>query len=376
MSIFITRLESTGRGPTIAVKDLIDVAGVPTTAGSKAVEAGAGPALRDAACLAGVRAGGARIVGKTNLHELGFGTTGINEAYGTPHNPFDPTLIPGGSSSGSAVAVALGEADVALGSDTGGSIRIPSALCGTTGLKTTYGRVSLDGVYPLAPSLDSVGPMARDVVGVVRAMALLEPGFAPAAAPASTIGRLRLRGVDVDPEIDAAVDTALADAEMTVIDIAIDGWAELAAHASTLLMAESAASNRAILDDPVRRALLGVQVASRFVTARAITPDQIVAARSAQAAWSTQLAEVFGRVDLVALPSVPYFPAPLESAASLAWNGLTVAFNLAGVPALSQPVRGGWIPPSLQLVGRHGDEELLVATGAVVESAAGWTWNE
>ena len=376
MAIFITTLESTAPGPTIAVKDLIDVVGVPTTAGSKAVEAVAEPAVRDAACLAGVRAGGARIVGKTNLHELGFGTTGINEAYGTPHNPFDPTLIPGGSSSGSAVAVALGDAELALGSDTGGSIRIPSALCGTTGLKTTFGRIPLDGVFPLAPSLDSVGPMARDVAGVVRAMTLLEPDFEPSSVPAGTIGRLRLSGVDIDPEIDAAVDAALAAAEMTVIEIAIDGWTDISTHATVLLMAESAAANRAILDDPARRALLGPQVASRFAAANAITRDQLAAARAAQAAWSFRLNELFERVELLALPSVAYFPAPLESAGSLPWNALTVAFNFAGVAALSQPLRGGWIPPSLQLVGRRGDEELLVTTGAVVESAAGWTWND
>ena len=113
------------------------MAGVPTTAGSRAVEQSAAPATADAACLAGARAAGARIVGKTNLHELAMLPLGTNPWFGTPVNPLDPALIPGGSSSGSAVAVATGEADVALGSDTGGSIRIPAACCGITGLKTT-----------------------------------------------------------------------------------------------------------------------------------------------------------------------------------------------------------------------------------------------
>src|SRR5206468_1634351 len=159
------RLDSSGNGPRLAIKDLIDVEGVPTTAGSKAVADAAEPASKDAPLMAGARAAGVRIVGKANLHELAFGATGVNPWFGTAVNPLDPALVPGGSSSGSAVAVATDEADVAYGSDTGGSVRIPSACCGTAGLKTTHGRISLGGVWPLALSLDTVGPMARDVAG-------------------------------------------------------------------------------------------------------------------------------------------------------------------------------------------------------------------
>src|SRR5580658_8479506 len=151
-----------GGGIRLAVKDLIDVAGVPTTAGSQALAATAAAAERDAQCLAGARGAGARIVGKANLDELAFGASGVNAYFGTPVNPLDPGRVPGGSSSGSAVAIADGEADIAYGSDTGGSVRIPAAFCGRTGLKTTHGRISLEGVWPLAPSLDTVGPMARD----------------------------------------------------------------------------------------------------------------------------------------------------------------------------------------------------------------------
>ena len=179
MTTFITRLDSEGDGPRLAVKDIIDVAGVPTTAGSRALARTAKPAERDAACLSGARAAGARIVGKTNLHELAMLPIGTNPWFGTPVNPLDAALIPGGSSSGSAVAVADGEADVALGSDTGGSIRVPAACCGITGLKTTFGRVSVEGVWPLATSLDTIGPMAATISGLVLGMQLLEPGFAP-----------------------------------------------------------------------------------------------------------------------------------------------------------------------------------------------------
>src|ERR1700722_2908676 len=179
MPPYIPRLDAGGRGLRLAVKDLIDIEGVPTTAGSRAVADQAEPAAADAPCLAGARAAGAAIVGKANLHELAFGGAGTNQWYGTPVNPLDPGLLPGGSSSGSAVAVADGEADYAYGTDTGGSVRIPSAFCGLAGLKTTHGRISTAGVWPLAPSLDTVGPMARDVAGVIAGMRLLEPGFVP-----------------------------------------------------------------------------------------------------------------------------------------------------------------------------------------------------
>jgi len=150
MTTFITTLHATGTGPRLAVKDLIDVAGVPSTAGCRAVARTATPAVADAACLAGARAADARIVGKTNLHELAMLPLGTNPWFGTPVNPLDPSLIAGGSSSGSAVAVATLQADIALGSDTGGPIRVPSACCGTVGVKTTHGRVSVQGVRPLA----------------------------------------------------------------------------------------------------------------------------------------------------------------------------------------------------------------------------------
>ena len=160
MSTWIFKEATPGPGLRVAVKDLIDVAGLPPTAGSLAVADLARPAAADAACLTGLRAAIARgqacLAGKVNLHELAYGISGINTAFGTPVNPLDPALVPGGSSSGSAVAVATWEADIAYGSDTGGSIRIPAACCGVAGLKTTWGRVPLGGVWPLAPSLEDV----------------------------------------------------------------------------------------------------------------------------------------------------------------------------------------------------------------------------
>src|SRR5438874_6165699 len=221
MSTWITRLDATGKGPRVAVKDLVDVEGVPTTAGSRAVERNAKPAERDAACLKGFRAAGARLMGKTNLHELAVLPLGINPWFGTPVNPLDAALIPGGSSSGSAVAVATDEADVAIGSDTGGSVRIPSACCGVAGLKTTFGRIPIDGVWPLAPSFDTVGPLAARVAGLELGMKLLEPGFTVASSPARRIGRLQTSG---HPEIEAAIDDALRAAEFEIVPLNFPYW--------------------------------------------------------------------------------------------------------------------------------------------------------
>ena len=198
--------------------------------------------------------------GKANLDELAFGASGVNGYYGTPVNPLDPSRVPGGSSSGSAVAVACGEADLAYGSDTGGSIRIPAAFCGITGLKTTHGRIPLAGVWPLAPSMDTIGPMARDVAGVAAGLALLEPGFSVGVAAATRIGRIRPADVDVDPVIDAAVDTALARCGVEVIEVELLGWNSARKTCYVIVDAEAAEADRALLADPARRGLLTPRV--------------------------------------------------------------------------------------------------------------------
>src|SRR5487761_1272569 len=183
MTTWLARLDAPGDGPRLAVKDCIDVAGLPTTVGCAVIARRA---------VATARQAGARITGKTNLTELCWSADGVNDWSGTPQNPVDSRLVPGGSSSGSAVAVATGEADVGYGTDTGGSVRIPAACCGIAGLKTTWGRIPAAGVYPLAPSLDTVGPLGADVAAVELGMRLLEPGFAAAGYDGPmTIGRLR-----------------------------------------------------------------------------------------------------------------------------------------------------------------------------------------
>jgi amidase len=365
VSTFITRYETTGDGVRLAVKDLIDMEGEPTTAGCRAVAETAVPARRDAACLAGARAAGARIVGRTNLHELALGVTGINPWYGTPVNPLDPSRVPGGSSSGSAVAVATGEADVAYGSDTGGSVRIPAACCGVAGLKTTWGRIPLDGVWPLSPSFDTVGPMARDVAGLVLGMELLEPGFCVADTTGVAIGRLR---PPADPLIDAAVDRALGDTGWPVRELDVPEWDQATGDAGLLLVAEAWETDRDLVArDPDG---IGTSVRERLFLGAAFDAPTVETAWAGQRAWLKTLTGLFDQVDFLVTPTLTIFPPTLDDGNDLLVARCTIPVNLAGVPALALPVpTGGPLPASIQLIGPAGSEERLLAAGAWLESA-------
>jgi amidase len=365
VSTFITRYDTSGPGVRLAVKDLIDMEGEITTAGCRAVAETATPAIRDAVCLAGARAAGARIVGRANLHELALGVTGVNQWYGTPVNPLDPTLVPGGSSSGSAVAVATGEADVAYGSDTGGSVRIPAACCGTTGLKTTWGRIPLEGVWPLSPSFDTVGPMARDVAGLILGMQLLEPGFTPGARRSLSVGRLR---PPADPLIDAAVDAALARSEWECSDIAVPGWDQATRDGGLLLVAEAWETDKSLVQSDPEGISDGVR--QRLRTGATFSTEVLEAARRGQVEWTAALAELFAKVDFVVMPTLTIFPPTIEDGSEILVARCTIPVNLAGVPALSIPVpTAGPLPASVQLIGPVGSEEELLAAGSWLEGA-------
>lgn len=376
MSTFIEHCTIGTGGTRVAVKDVIDVAGLPTTGGCRAIALRDGPqglqaAESDSPCMAGLRAaveaGLARIVGKANLDELAGGATGMNKWYGTPVNPLDATLIPGGSSSGSAVAVGSGQADVAIGSDTGGSVRIPAACCGVTGLKTSHGRVSTEQVIPLSQSLDTIGPIARDIAGVVLGMSLLEPGFTPAQSPASVVGRVRVPGVD--PRIDAAVDRALMEAELEVVEIVLPGW-QGAYEAALAIALPEALRN---WGPTIEREPENVGETTKAMFLRGVDyADAELQGRTKQWEWLAELEAALQRVQLLASPTLAGFPMPLQEADAIFDLLRTMELNLAGVPALAQPVRtDGPLPASLQLYGPRRSEELLVATGAVVEAAAG-----
>jgi amidase len=367
MTTFIVRYDTSGSGLRLAVKDLIDMEGEPTTAGCRAVAARAVPAPKDAACLAGARAAGVRIVGRTNLHELALGVTGVNPWFGTPVNPLDPTLVPGGSSSGSAVAVATDEADVAYGSDTGGSVRIPSACCGTAGLKTTWGRIPLEGVWPLSPSFDTVGPMARDVAGLVAGMALLEPGFSVAESDVDDLRVARLP-IEADPAITAAIDRALQLSGWKCREWSVPGWDNATAQAGLLLVVEAWHSDAALVaEDPDG---IGADVRGRLQLGSAFDDTAVRAAWLAQRDWRATLERIFTEVDVLVTPTLTVFPPPLQEGDDLLVSRCTLPVNLAGVPALSLPVStGGPLPASIQLIGPAYSEERLLAAGALLEKA-------
>lgn len=372
----------------VAVKDLIDMKGVVTTAGSEFLAKNSSPAARDAKCLEIARERKVDIVGKTNLTELAVGVSGINAYFGTPKNPVSARrkLIPGGSSSGSAVAVANGMADVAIGTDTAGSIRVPAACCGIAGLKTTFGLVPLDGVYPIAPNhLDTVGPMARDVARLVQGMDLLQRGFsaryqaATAAHPSASgirIGRLYIDGTD--PRIDRAVDDALAAKgfKVVVLGRAFKArWDQAQKDATTV-----AAANAWMSDEKFK---LQPGVTARTKAVIALGKYEYTAnyrgALKRQAGWQRALRGVFRNVDFIALPTlktlppaVPFFGGtPAFEALALSGQN-TAAVNLAGNPALAIPIpiRDRAVPvTSLQLIGPRLSEAGLLNAGRLIEAA-------
>jgi len=382
------------KGLRLAVKDLIDMKGVVTTAGSEYVAETGQPATSDAACLAISRARNIQIVGKTNLSEFAVAPSGINDFFGTPRSPLSKKskLIPGGSSSGSAVAVASGKADVAFGTDTAGSVRVPAACCGIVGLKTTFGLVSLNGVFPVEPKhLDTVGPMAKDVAQVVEGMDLLQDGFAAryraavAAKPLAKnirIGRLYLGGTD--RRIDKAIDDALARAGFQVVPLDQTfkaKWDQAKKDGDTVAAAGAWISDRKYFDK-----LIGISARTKAIIALGEF-DYTVNYRNAlrrQAAWQQALRQTFKKVDFIALPTLQRLPpgiplvgrsALLEAQIALfeaEMLGLqnTVAVNYAGNPALAIPIplEDKTIPAtSLQLVGPRSSEAGLLNAGRLVE---------
>lgn len=371
MTTWLARWDAPGDGPRLAVKDAIDVEGTPTTTGCPAIGDDAKPAEKDAPVVATARAAGARIVGKTNCTELCRSADGVNPWTGTPVNPLDESRLPGGSSSGSAVAVATGEADVAYGSDTGGSVRIPAACCGIAGLKTTRGRLPGEGLFLFSETLDTVGPLAADVAGLELAMGLMEPGFAvPQEFGTLAVGRLRLPGsgmVDIEPGVDAAVDAALRAAECTVADEQVPDWVEAATAANIIMLAEGYVAHRHLLEKADR---MSYRIRRRIERGGEVEAERLMQAHETGRSFRAGLDMLLARHAVLALPTFPGLPPKLDES-DLSLTDLTVPLNLAGLPALALPVPRSdeRIPASLQLVGPEGSEERLLALGARIEAA-------
>ncbi|MGH3828462.1 MAG: amidase [Pseudonocardiaceae bacterium] len=379
-------------GVPVAVKDLIDVAGVPTRCGS-AVLAQAVPAREDAAVVSRLRAAGAVVVAKTHTHEFGYGPTGDVAVEGPCRNPHDPGRITGGSSSGSAAAVAAGLVPLAVGTDTGGSVRIPAALCGVVGLKPALGALPTTGVFPLSGTLDHVGLLGVDVGVVAAAFGALTRGWIDPSAPiaGTVVGRPTGESWRVhDPEIAAAVDRAadaLSAAGAVLRAVRLPGIDELAATYPVIVGVEAYTTHRRWLDQ--RPEDYQPATSARLRSAAGYTTADYLSAQRTRRRLTAQLtAQLIAEdIDVLLMASTPLRATPIGARQSPAPDSaaegtqveilpallsLTLPFNLLGWPAASVPapgVRG--LPIGIQVAAVRGGEQAALAVGARIVTPGG-----
>jgi aspartyl-tRNA(Asn)/glutamyl-tRNA(Gln) amidotransferase subunit A len=364
--IFLARPESAPEGISLAVKDLFDTAGLATTYGSilfvEHVPAETAEAVRR------LEEAGYANVGKTNLHEFAYGTTSENPHFGTVPNPLAPGRIAGGSSGGSAAALAAGLADAALGTDSGGSIRIPSACCGTTGFKPTYGLVSLEGCFPLASSFDHAGPMARTVGDCARMLEALVPGFErrpPAALDDLDVGVLWT-------EVAEAHVRSRVTAASTLFPRSRAIELPYPEEVGSVFMREVAEVHRELYAENAD--LYGEDVAAKIELCLAVTDAEYERGLRAREEYRSHAEAVMGGLDLLLTPTLPVVAPPTgigDPALRRTLIRCTFPFNTLGWPALALPCGAAeeGLPASAQLVGRAGDDALVLAAGEALEAA-------
>ncbi len=376
------------RGPLhgipISIKDLVDVAGTPTTSGSAVP---ARQAKYDAPVVANLRRAGAIIVGKTNLHEFAFGTTSDETAFGAVRHPIDPSKSPGGSSGGAAVAIVEGMCLGSLGTDTGGSIRIPSAACGITGLKATFGEISCEDVVPLSTTLDHVGPMTRTVEDAALLYAAMRDGSVafdarpPAPDTSVWLGVPRPYFFDkLDADVRARFDEAAAALQRAghgLQDVAIAHAERTADVYLHIVLPEASWYHAPLLAAHAHAYSPGVRL--RLEMGGYILAEDYARAMHARGVLRRAVDRALEGVDALLLPALAIAP-PAIGAASVQVDGvqepvrammlrLTQLFNVTGHPAIALPCgRGGdGLPRGLQLVGHRGGTERLLAVAAAVE---------
>jgi aspartyl-tRNA(Asn)/glutamyl-tRNA(Gln) amidotransferase subunit A len=372
-------------GLPVSVKDLFDVAGEVTLAGSTALD-DRPPATEDAPIVARLRAAGAVIVGKTNMTEFAFSGVGINPHYGTPGNPYDRSLIPGGSSAGAPVSVADGQAVVAIGTDTGGSVRIPAALCGVVGFKPTQFRVSRDGAIPLSTTLDSIGPLANSVAccAITDAIMAGEPPEAPEPVPANLL-RLAVPKTfffeKVAPEVAAAFENArsmLERAGARIIDLPLtelNGYPPMMAKGGFSAI-EAYAWHKDII---ARRGNeYDRRVRERIERFRDMSAVEYIEHGHARAGLIARVDRQTAEFDALLAPTVVITAPPIAAFERDEdyWrlNSLilrnTAIINFLGRCALTVPIqKPGEAPIGLMIVGAHGDDRHLLAVGRGIEKA-------
>jgi aspartyl-tRNA(Asn)/glutamyl-tRNA(Gln) amidotransferase subunit A len=375
-------------GLPVSLKDLFDVWGEPTLAGSKALD-DLPPATCDAPVVSRLRTAGAVLIGRTNMTEFAFSGVGINPHYGTPGNPYDRRLVPGGSSSGAAVSVSDGGAVVGIGTDTGGSVRIPAALCGIVGFKPTQKRIPRDGVTPLSPTLDSIGPLANSVACCAVADAIMA-GEAPIVPPAISVEALRL-GVPqtyvldgLEAEVASAFAnacTVLSRAGARIVDLPLSDLAELAAINATGGFApiEAYAWHKPLLER--RGSDYDPRVRTRIERAGGMTAVEYIELRAARADLITRVATRTSGFDALLMPTVAITAPPIAAFerdenyrrlnALLLRN--TSVINFLDCCAITVPVQTAGPPVGLMIVGEHGADHHLLGIARGIEAAVNGT---
>jgi aspartyl-tRNA(Asn)/glutamyl-tRNA(Gln) amidotransferase subunit A len=371
-------------GLPVSIKDLFDVAGEVTLAGSKALD-DRPPAARDAPIVARLRAAGAVIIGKTNMTEFAFSGVGINPHYGTPGNPFDRTRVPGGSSAGAPVSVADGCAVVAIGTDTGGSVRIPAALCGVAGFKPTANRIPRDGATPLSTTLDSVGPLANTVACCAIADAVMA-GVEPVAPDPVEVAGLRLAVPqtyvldDLAPEVASAFEeacAALRRAGARVVDLPLRELSEYArlSDRGNLVNSEAFAWHEDML---ARRGNeYDPRVRTRIEFGRGVSAAGYIRICAARADFIARVDARTADCDALLMPTAAITAPPLAAFAEdreyFRLNGLilrnTSVINFLDRCAVTLPIQPPGTPPvGLMIVGEHGADLRLLAISHGIEA--------
>jgi aspartyl-tRNA(Asn)/glutamyl-tRNA(Gln) amidotransferase subunit A len=366
--VFLALPEETPTGVALAVKDLFETETLVTTYGS--------PLFADhvssttAAAVAALEAAGYAVVGKTNLHEFAYGTTSENPHFGVVPNPAAPGRVAGGSSGGSAAALVLGAAELALGTDSGGSIRIPAACCGVVGFKPTFGLVSLEGCFPLAPSFDHAGPMARDVSACEAALGALTTAFEPRSLESLEEVAVAVAWLEgADPVVRGRVEEAAAlfPRRQSVALPPPEGIGRLFMH-------EVAGIHRELFAESAD--LYGEDLRVKIERCLAVTDADAERAARRRTEYGETVAEALEGVDLVVTPTLPCVAPPVGAGGTgdlqvrETMISRTFPFNALGWPALALPCGTAeeGLPASVQLAGRPGTDALVLAAGRLLEA--------
>ncbi len=378
-------------GIPYSCKDLFDVRGEITTAGSRVLHDNI--STSDAAAIERMTAAGAIYLGKNNLHEFAYGATGENSVYGTPPNPFDRSRLAGGSSSGSAVAVGFGLCAAALGTDTGGSVRAPAALCGLTGFKPTYGRIDTEGVIPFSWSLDHVGTITRTAADAAIVFGVL----ADRRPLPEAITRTDLDGLKVgipesffyhaaDSEILDSIDrliTFMKHSGALIRTVTMPSMEHTRTVSLTVQMPEALSYHNRYLEN--RGELYSREFRAGLALGQCLLAEHYVRAKRFIETYRNETDKVFGEVDILLTPATPCV-APEIGAVEVAIDGVvepagnaitryTSFFNMTGHPAITFPcaMHSTGLPIAAQLVGGHFEDELLIGVAMSIEQDGGFT---